>query len=114
MVSDEDTCVSRPTTLSASVSPSLGLRALPDPLTPAVVDELVERSSLPPRLRHRVEGRTEGALELFLRPLRHDLFSAKVRKKEATADERAAAEGAGARAERNGGIGNLRRLVCLT
>lgn len=58
------------------VLPSLGMRAFPDPLPPAVVDELVERSSLPHRLRHRVERRTERALELFLRPLSYDVVSA--------------------------------------
>lgn len=58
------------------VLPSLGMRAFPDPLPPAVVDELVERSSLPHRLRHRVERRTERALELFLRSLSYDVVSA--------------------------------------
>lgn len=77
----------------AVVSPSLGVRAFPDPLPPAVVDELVERSSLRHRPRHRVERRTEGALELFLRPLRYDVVSAKARTKETAERERGGARG---------------------
>lgn len=55
------------------LSPSLGLRPFPDPLPPAVVYELIKRSSLPHRLRDRVEGWTKRALELLLRSLRHDI-----------------------------------------
>lgn len=83
----------RPTPKISRVSPSLGVRAFPDPLPPAVVDELVERSSLRHRPRHRVERRTEGALELFLRPLRYDVVSAKVRTKETAERERGGARG---------------------
>ena len=92
----------------AIVSPSLGVRAFPDPLPPAVVDELVERSSLRHRPRHRVERRTEGALELFLRPLRYDVVSAKARTKETAERERGGARGEVGVAARSGELETLR------